>query len=51
MVLSTTFQPLLHAKITLRHLFQTMMAFLLYGHLRRATLKKLAQRRIQVRFT
>ena len=51
MVLSTTFQPLLQGKITLRHLFQTMMAFLLYGHLRRATLKKLTQRRIQVRFT
>lgn len=50
MVLSTTFQPLLHGTITLRHLHQTMMAFLLYGHLRRATLKKLSQRRIQVRF-
>lgn len=50
MVLSTTFQPLLHGTITLRHLYQTMMAFLLYGHLRRSTLKKLSQRRIQVRF-
>ncbi len=51
MVLSTAFQPLLQGKITLRHLYQTMMAFLLYGHLRRSTLKKLSQRRFQVRFT
>ncbi len=45
MVLSTAFQPLLHGKITRRHLYQTMMAFLLYGQLRRSTLKKLTQRR------
>lgn len=51
MVLSTTFQPLLQGKITLRHRYQTMMAFLLYGHLRRSTLKQLTQRRFQVRFT
>jgi hypothetical protein len=50
-ILSTTFQPLVQGKITLRHLYQTMMAFLLYGHLRRSTLRKLTQRRIQVRFT
>jgi hypothetical protein len=51
MILSTTFQPLLQGKITLRHLFQTMMAFLLYGHLRRSTLQQLTHRRCQVRFT
>lgn len=51
MVLSTAFQPLLQAKMTLVHLWQAMMAFLLYGHLRRSTLKKLTQRRFQIRFT
>jgi transposase len=51
MVLSTTFQPLLQAKMTLAHLWQAMMAFLLYGHLRRSTLKQLTQRRFQIRFT
>ena len=51
MVLSTTFAPLLQGKITLRHLWRTMIAFLLYGRLRRSTLDALAQRRFQVRFT
>ncbi len=50
-VLSTAFQPLLHGKITRRHRSQTRMAFLLYGQLRRSTLKKLTQRRCQMRFT
>ena len=51
MVLSTTFAPLLQGKITLRHLWRTMIAFLLYGRLCRSTLDALAQRRFQVRFT
>ena len=51
MVLSTTFAPLWQGKITLRHLWRTMIAFLLYGRLRRATLDALTQRRFQVRFT
>ena len=50
-VLSTTFAPLWQAKTTLRHLWRTMIAFLLYGRLRRSTLHALAQRRFQVRFT
>ena len=50
MVLSTAFQPLLQGKITHRHLFQAMIAFLLYGRLRRQTLDKLTQRRFQIRF-
>jgi hypothetical protein len=50
MVLSTAFQPLLKGKITQRHLFQAMIAFLLYGRLRGANLDKLTQRRFQIRF-
>ncbi len=50
MVLSTAFQPLLTGKITHRHLVQAMIAFLLYGRLRRETLDKLTQRRFQIRF-
>ena len=50
MVLSTTFAPLWQGKTTLRHLWRTMIAFLLYGRLRRATLDVLTQRRFQVRF-
>jgi hypothetical protein len=50
MVLSTAFQPLLQGKITHRHLFQAMIAFLLYGRLRRETLDNLIQRRFQIRF-
>jgi hypothetical protein len=49
--LSTTFEPLWQGKTTLRHLWLTMIAFLLYGRLRRSTLDALAQRRFQVRFT
>jgi hypothetical protein len=49
MILSTTFQPLLQGKMTCRHLWQAMVAFLLYGHLRRSTLDKLGQRRFQIR--
>ena len=44
-VLSTTFQVLLEGKITLRHLWRTMIAFLLYGRLRRSTLEAFAGRR------
>ncbi len=51
MVLSTTFAPLWQSKTTLRHLWRTMIAFLLYGRLPRSTLDALAQRRFQVRFT
>jgi len=51
MALSTTFEPLLQGKTTLRHLWLTMIAFLLYGQLHRSTLDALAQRRFQVRFT
>lgn len=51
MVLSTTFAPLLQSKITLRHRWRTMIAFLLYGRLHRATLDALTQRRFQVRFS
>ena len=51
MVLSTAFEPLLQGKTTLRHLWRTMIAFLLHGRLRRSTLDALVQRRFQVRFT
>jgi hypothetical protein len=51
MVLSTTFAPLWQGKTTLRHRWRTMIAFLLYGRLRRATLDALTQRRFQIRFT
>jgi hypothetical protein len=51
MLLSTTFQSHLQGKMTCRHLFQAMMAFLLYGQLSRSTLDKLAQRRRQIRLT
>ena len=50
-VLSAAFKPLLQGKTTRRHLWRTMIAFLLYGRLRRATLDALARRRFQVRFT
>jgi len=33
MVLSTAFEPLLQGKTTLRHLWHTMIAFLLYEHM------------------
>lgn len=51
MVLSTAFEPLWQGKTTLRHLWRTMIAFLLYGRLSRSTLDALVQRRFQVRFT
>jgi len=41
----------LQGKATLRHLWRTMIGFLLYGRLRRSTLDALARRRFQVRFT
>ena len=50
MVLSTTFQLLLQGKMTCAHLWQAMMAFLLYGHLPRAILEELSRRRFQIRF-
>lgn len=49
MSLSTTFQIYLQGKMTCRHLWQCMMAFLLEGHLSRHTLDALLQRRIQIR--
>lgn len=51
MILSTSFQPLLQGKITCRHLWQAMVAFLLYGHLSHHHLESLAKQRIQIRFT
>ena len=51
MILSTTFQPLLQGKMTGRHLWQAMVALLLYGHLSHHPLESLAQQRIQIRFT
>jgi len=50
-VLSTSFQPLLEGKITLKHLWCTMVAFLLYGRLRQSTLDALTECRFQMRFT
>jgi hypothetical protein len=49
MILSTTFQTYLQGKMTCRHLWQRMMAFLLEGHLSGHTLDTLAQQRIQIR--
>ena len=49
MVLSRTFQPWLEGKMTLRHLWQEMMAFLTQGELCSASLAQIAQRRCQVR--
>jgi hypothetical protein len=51
MVLSTAFEPLLEGKITLKHLWRTMIAFLLFGRLRQSTLDALAGLRFQMRFT
>lgn len=51
MCLSTAFEPLLKGKITLQHLWRTMVAFLLYGRLRKSTLNALAELRFQMRFT
>lgn len=49
MVLSRTFQPLRQGKITLRHLWQEMMAFLTQGELGSTALQQIAQRRCQIR--
>jgi hypothetical protein len=49
MILSTTFQTYLQGKITYRHLWLRMMAFLLEGDLSWHTLEALRQRRIQIR--
>jgi hypothetical protein len=49
MILSTPFQTYLQGKMTCPHLGQAMMAFLLYGHLRRHPLDQLVQRRCQIR--
>jgi hypothetical protein len=49
MMLSTTFQTHLQGKMTCRHLWQCMMAFLLEGHLRCHPLDGLRQRRSQIR--
>ncbi|CAK0781202.1 hypothetical protein CCP4SC76_7770001 [Gammaproteobacteria bacterium] len=50
-VLRTAFEPLLEGKITLKHLWCTMIAFLLHGRLRQSTLDRLAGLRFQMRFT
>ena len=49
MILSRSFQTYLQGKMTCRHLWQCMMAFLLEGHLSRHPLDALAQQRIQIR--
>lgn len=49
MVLSHTFQSLLQSKMTLRHLWQQMIAFLSQGELVLASLEPILQRRCQVR--
>ena len=51
MILSTAFQVYLQGKMTCSHLWQAMVAFLMYGHLRRRKLDQLTYRRIQIRFT
>jgi hypothetical protein len=51
MILSTAFQVYLQGKMTCSHLWQAMVAFLMYGHLRRRKLDQLTHRRIQIRFT
>jgi hypothetical protein len=48
-ILSTTFQIHLQGKMTCRHLWQCLMAFLLEGHLSRHPLDTLAQQRLQIR--
>jgi hypothetical protein len=48
-ILSTTFQRYRQGKMTCRHLWQCLMAFLLEGHLSRHPLDVLAQQRIQIR--
>ena len=49
MILSISFQSYLQGKMTCRHLWQCLMAFLLEGHLSRHPLDALAQQRIQIR--
>ena len=49
MILSTTFQAYLQGKMTCRHLWLRMMAFLLEGHLSCHMLDGLRQRRLQIR--
>ena len=49
LVLSRTFQPLRQGKMTLRHLWQEMMAFLTQGELGSIALEQLVQRRCQIR--
>jgi hypothetical protein len=48
-VLSVEFQSLAQGKVTYRHLWQVMLAFLMYGCLEKATLDSLLQRRFQIR--
>jgi hypothetical protein len=49
MILSTTFQTHRQGKITCRHLWQCLMAFLLEGDLSQHLLDALLPRRIQIR--
>jgi hypothetical protein len=49
MILSTTFQTPRQGKITCRHLWQCLMAFLLEGDLSQHLLDALLPRRIQIR--
>jgi hypothetical protein len=48
-ILSTTFQTHLQGKMTCRHLWQCLLAFLLEGHLSQHPLDTLAQQRLQIR--
>ncbi len=49
MILATTVRFHLRGKMTCRHLWKSMLAFLMYGRLRRWTLEALVQRRIRIR--
>ena len=49
MIRRTTFQARLTGKMTCRHLWEVMLGFLIHGKLRRRTLERARQRRIQIR--
>ncbi len=49
MIRRTVFQARLTGKMTCRHLWQAMLAFLMYGKLRQRTLKRARHRRLQIR--
>ncbi len=49
MIRRTTFQARLTGKMTCCHLWEVMLGFLIHGKLRRRTLERARQRRIQIR--